>query len=150
MKFTPFGINLFTFLKLPAAWWCGVRVVRISPKICEIKVSLRWINQNPFNSMYWAVQGMAAELATGVLIMEAAKAFESEVSMLVIKNKANFNKKAKGKLIFTCNPEDKIEKTFNSLLNSKEPQTLSLQARGIDEKGDLVSTFDFEWSLLLK
>jgi hypothetical protein len=29
----------------------------------------RWINQNPFNSMYFAVQAMAAELATGALVM---------------------------------------------------------------------------------
>jgi hypothetical protein len=32
-------------------------------------VKHRWINQNPFNSMYFAVQAMAAELATGALVM---------------------------------------------------------------------------------
>ena len=34
-------------------------------------VKHRWINQNPFNSMYFAVQAMAAELSTGALVMIA-------------------------------------------------------------------------------
>ena len=70
--------------------------------------------------------------------------------MLVINNKANFTKKAKGKLLFSCRPGDRIEKTFAALIETKEPQTLWLQAKGTDEQGDVVSTFDFEWTLLLK
>ena len=150
MKFSPFGINLYTFLKLPSAWWCGVRLVRITPEVCESSVRLKWFNQNPFKSMFWAVQGMAAELATGVLIMQAAKASQSKISMLVINNKSNFAKKAKGKLLFSCQPGDSIEKTLVALTETKEPQTLWLQAKGTDEQGDVVSTFDFEWTLLLK
>lgn len=150
MKFTPAGINIFTFFNLPSAWWCGVRIVKLTPVICEAKVRLKWINQNPFKSMFWAIQGMAAELSTGVLIMQAAKVSQSKVSMLVINNKANFTKKAKGKLIFSCTAGDKIDKTFNKLHQTKEPQTIWLQARGVDEQGDVVSTFDFEWTILLK
>jgi hypothetical protein len=37
------------------------------------KVKHRWINQNPFNSMYFAVQAMGAELATGALVMYQIK-----------------------------------------------------------------------------
>lgn len=150
MKFSPFGINLYTFLKLPSAWWCGVRLVTITPMVCEVKVRLKWFNQNPFKSMFWAVQGMAAELATGILIMQGAKSSQCKISMLVINNKANFTKKAKGKLLFSCRPGDRIEKTFVALIETKEPQTLWLQAKGTDEQGDVVSTFDFEWTLLLK
>ena len=150
MKISPSGINLYNFLKLPSAWWCGVRIVTLTTEVCEAKVRLKWFNQNPFKSMFWAVQGMAAELATGVLIMQAAKASQSKISMLVINNKANFTKKAKGKLLFSCQPGDRIEKTFAALIETKEPQTLWLQAKGTDEQGDVVSTVDFEWTLLLK
>ena len=150
MKISPSGINLYTFLKLPSAWWCGVRIVTLTPEVCEAKVRLKWFNQNPFKSMFWAVQGMAAELATGILIMQGAKSSQSKISMLVINNKANFTKKAKGKLLFSCQPGDRIEKTFAALIETKESQTLWLQAKGTDEQGDIVSTFDFEWTLLLK
>jgi len=36
-------------------------------------VKHRWLNQNPFNSMYFAVQAMAAELTTGALVMYQIK-----------------------------------------------------------------------------
>ena len=50
------------FFKLPSAWWSGVRLHEITVEKCVVSVRHRWINQNPFKSMFWAVQGMAAEM----------------------------------------------------------------------------------------
>lgn len=150
MSLTPKGINTFIFFNLPSAWWTGVRVVKITSSYCEVKVRLKWINKNPFKSMFWAIQGMAAELSTGVLLMKEAKDLGIKISMLVINNKANFTKKATGKLVYSCRPSNLIRSTFQNLLKTKNPQTLWLQSEGTDEKGDTVSTFDFEWTLLLK
>ena len=150
MELTPFGINLYTFFNLPSAWWCGVRVKKIKRKCCSTKVNLNWINKNPFKSMFWAIQGMAAELSTGVLIMQASKSFKCDISMLVINNKATFRKKARGQIVFSCNNGEAVEKTFTKLFKTNKSQTLWLQATGVDEEGDIVSTFDFEWTLLLK
>ena len=150
MEFTPLGINLYTFFNLPSAWWCGVRVKEISSKYCSTKVNFNWINKNPFKSIFWAIQGMAAELSTGVLIMQASKSFKCDISMLVINNKATFTKKAKGQIVFSCDNGEAVDKTFTKLLKTNESQTLWLQAKGIDKEGDMVSTFDFEWTLLLK
>ena len=150
MEFTPFGINLYTFFNLPSAWWCGVRVKEISSKYCSTKVNLNWINKNPFKSIFWAIQGMAAELSTGALIMQASKSFKCDISMLVINNKATFTKKAKGQIVFSCDDGEAVDKTFTKLLKTNKSQTLWLQAKGIDKEGDIVSTFDFEWTLLLK
>ena len=150
MELTPFGINLYTFFNLPSAWWCGVRVKKITRKCCSTKVNLNWINKNPFKSMFWAIQGMAAELSTGVLIMQASKSFKCDISMLVINNKATFRKKARGQIVFSCNNGEAVEKTFTKLFKTNKSQTLWLQAIAVDEEGDIVSTFDFEWTLLLK
>ena len=150
MELTPFGINLYTFFNLPSAWWCGVRVKKITRKYCSTKVNLNWINKNPFKSMFWAIQGMAAELSTGVLIMQASKSFKCDISMLVINNKATFRKKARGQIVFSCNNGEAVEKTFTKLFKTNKSQTLWLQAIGVDEEGDIVSTFDFEWTLLRK
>ena len=150
MNFTPFRLNFFTFFKLPSAWWCGVRVTKIEERYCETKVVHRWINQNPFNSMFWAVQGMAAELASGVLVMKAIKEHNRKVSMLVLNNRANFSKKARGKLAFTCDADTVIDEAFKKLIDSKEPQTFWLTSKGIDQEERVVSTFEFEWTVLLK
>ena len=69
MKFTPFKLNAFMFFKLPSAFWCGVRAKSISAEVCQTSVKHRWFNQNPFNSMYFTVQAMAAEFTTGALVM---------------------------------------------------------------------------------
>ena len=89
MKFTPSKLNTFTFFKLPSVWWCGIRVTKIENSFCEVKVVHRWINQNPFKSMFWAVQGMAAELTTGVLIMEAIQNSKRKVCLLYTSDAAD-------------------------------------------------------------
>ena len=145
-----FKYTLFTLLKLPAAWICGVRLIHIDDQAATASVKHRWINQNPYSSMFWAVQGMAAELTTGVLIMEAIQNSKRKVSMLVLNNRANFSKKARGKVLFECDEKQKLLKAMNQLVKTQHPQTIWLTSKGIDQNGDIVSTFEFEWTLLLK
>ena len=83
MEFTPFKLNTYTFFKLPAAFWSGVRVKSISAETCMVSVKLGWFNQNPFKSIYFAVQAMAAEFTTGALVMFHIKASKQNISMLV-------------------------------------------------------------------
>ena len=71
MKYTPSKINRWMLLNLPAAWLSGVRLTLINENKCEVKVRFKWINQNPYRSMFWAVQGMAAELTTGMLLTKS-------------------------------------------------------------------------------
>ena len=150
MKFSKFQISLFTLLRLPSVWLCGIRVTLLEQSFCEAKVKHRWINQNPFNSMFWAVQGMAAELTTGMLLMQEIQTSNRKVSMLVLNNKANFSKKAQGRITFSCNSADLITNAIKKLLETDKSQTLWLTSKGIDENNDLVSTFEFEWTLLIK
>ena len=70
MKVTPCKLNVFLMFKLPAAFFTGVRAKFIDDSKCTVTVKHRWINQNPFRSMFWAVQGIAAELTTGALVMQ--------------------------------------------------------------------------------
>jgi len=39
---------------------------------------------------------------------------------------------------------------MNTLIKTQEPLTILLTSKGIDQNGDIVSTFEFEWTLLLK
>ena len=52
--------------------------------------------------MFWAVQGMAAEFPTGILLTDQIRKSGRNISMLVLNNKANFSKKATGRINFTC------------------------------------------------
>lgn len=148
MKITAATINRFTLFKLPAAYFTGVRVRTISDDSCRVSVRLRWANQNPFRSMFWAVQGMAAELSTGVLLMRTLSQKNTKASMLVIETKATFSKKAVGKIVFDCLQGAEIANVLENL--SQEPQQIWLHSKGIDETGDEVCLFSFLWSVKRK
>jgi hypothetical protein len=109
-----------------------------------------WINQNPFNSMYFAVQAMAAELSTGVLVMKHIQISGKSISMLVANNKSNFSKKATGRITFTCKDGMIAESAIQEAIKTGEGQTFWMKSIGMNEKGDQVSEMDFEWSVRTK
>lgn len=145
-----FKFTLFTLFKLPAAWLMGVRLTHLDEQSAIASVRHRWINQNPFQSMFWAVQGMAAEFPTGILITSEIRRQKRDISMLVLNNKANFSKKAKGRIHFTCTQGKEVKDAIASLIATRKPQTIWLDAIGKDTQGDVVSSFSFEWTLLLR
>lgn len=150
MEISPHKLNTFLFFKLPSAFWSGVRVKHIDDKQCVATVKHRWINQNPFNSMYFAVQAMAAELTTGALVMYQIKKSGKNISMLVANNKSSFTKKATGRITFTCKDGAIIEEAIHQTIATGEGQTFWMKSIGTDEKGNPVSEMDFEWSIKLK
>ncbi len=147
---TPRKLNTFTMLKLPSAWLCGVRVRHIDAQSCTVSVRHRWINQNPFNSMFWAVQGMAAELSTGVLVMAAIRKSGKRISMLVAHNQASFTKKARGRITFSCTDGNLIGDALQKTLETGEGQSFQMKSVGKDQQGDVVSVFTFEWTVRVK
>ena len=150
MTLTPRKLNIFTIFKLPSAYLCGVRTKSIDSTKCVVTVKHRWINQNPFNSMFWAVQGMAAEFSTGALVIAKIKDSGKKVSMLVTSNSATFTKKATGRITFTCNDGNLIDDALKKTIETGEGQTLQMTSIGINEEGIEVSAFVFEWSVKMK
>jgi len=149
-KFTIKNLNLFLALKLPSAYFSGIRVVAISEQKAVARVKHRWINQDPFKSLYWATQGMAAELVTGLLLMKKVKESNCNISTLVVEQQGNFSKKATGKITFSCDEGALVDKALMTAISSGEGQIVVLKAAGIDEENELVSNFEFTWSIKLK
>ena len=150
MAFTTSKLNTFLLFRLPSAFISGVRVKEISSDTCIVTVKHRWINQNPFKSMYFAVQAMAAELTTGALVMFQIKESGKNISMLVANNKGNFTKKATGRITFTCKDGHLIKEAIEKTITTKEGQTFWMKSIGLNEKGEQVSEMDFEWSIRIK
>tara|TARA_B100000809_G_scaffold237763_1_gene257845 strand:- start:10469 stop:10927 length:459 start_codon:yes stop_codon:yes gene_type:complete len=150
MKFTPFKLNSFVLFKIPSAYFSGVRVTSVSATKVSVSVKHRWINQNPFKSMYWATQGMASELATGVLMMQKIASSSEKISMLVVGQKGEFYKKATGRLSFDCFDDGRIDQGIQKSIVSKEGQTILLTSKGVDETGQVVSSFEYQWSVKVK
>lgn len=150
MEFTVRNLNLYLFKNLPSAYFCGVRVYALGTDYCTVRVKHRWFNQNPFNSMYFAVQNMAAELTTGALVMRGIKESNKKISMLVLNQKSQFTKKARGMITFKCTDGDLIKEKINEVVNSKDGISFWVRSEGYDEKGDRVGVYEFEWTLKAK
>ena len=150
MALTTRKLNSFLFLKLPSAFICGVRVKEINDEVCKATVTHRWINQNPFNSMYFAVQAMAAELTTGALVMNEIQRSKAKISMLVANNKSSFSKKATGKITFICNDGSIVKEGILKAIESGEGQTFWLKSIGYNQENIQVSEMHFEWTVKVK
>ncbi|UAM99679.1 DUF4442 domain-containing protein [Polaribacter litorisediminis] len=150
MKFTPAKVNLYNFFKLPLAFFGGVRVRSITENEVVVSIKHRWMNQNPFKSMFWAAQGMAAELPTGLLVMKAIDESKRKVSMLVTHQEADFFKKATGKITFSCSGGLAIKEAIQASIKTGEGEVIVLTSEGKNEDGVVVSKFIFQWSLKVK
>ncbi|EDP94973.1 DUF4442 domain-containing protein [Kordia algicida OT-1] len=149
-KLTPSKINKFVLFKLPSAYFSGVRVKEITDEAATVTVKHRWINQNPFKSLYWATQGMASELATGVLVIQEIETSGEKISMLVRSQKGTFTKKATGRIRFVCKDGLKVKAAIQKAIETGEGQSLFLFAEGFNEAGEPVSNFEYEWGIKLR
>jgi len=149
-KFTVKKLNKFLLFKLPSAYFSGIRVTSINDKEAMASVKHQWINQNPFKSLYWATQGMASELVTGILVMKQIDKSGKKISMLVTKQNGSFTKKATGKITFICSDGDIIKQAIDKTIATREGQNIVMTAEGFNEEYESVSKFEYEWSIKVK
>lgn len=147
---SPKKLNLFLIFKLPAAYITGVRARYIDDVKCIVTVKHRWINQNPFKSLFWAVQGMAAELTTGALIINKIKPSGKNIAMLLVKNDASYSKKATGKITFECSEGHLIDEVINKAIHTGLGEQVTLNVVGKNSENVEVSRFNFTWSMKVR
>ena len=57
--------RLFLLVKLPSAFFMGIKIRSVTPTQAKVTVPYKWSSQNPFKSTYFAAQAAAAEMSTG-------------------------------------------------------------------------------------
>jgi hypothetical protein len=138
--------NLFLLRSLPMGFLAGLRVKEFTPEHCAINVPYRWLNQNPFNSTYFAVLAMAAEMSSGMVAMMHTYHSKPSIAMLVTNIEGEFIKKATGITTFTCENGKDILRTIEDAINSGEGRTLRCIATGTSDSGELLARFVITWS----
>ncbi|MDC3166391.1 thioesterase [Candidatus Marinimicrobia bacterium] len=140
-------IKFFSITKLPLAIITGIKIQEINYSVCKTNVSYGYLTKNPFNSTYFAVQSMAAELSTGTLSLIAVKGINSVVSFILNGLRDKFLKKSKGRIEFVCKEEHKLHnivKKAREKTGSQQEETIFTIGYGSD--GEIVSKFEFTWS----
>lgn len=146
----PFKYKLFMLTKLPMGFLSGLKIVELNDQNASVAVRFKWLNQNPFRSIYFAVLSMAAELSTGILAFGNIYNRKPSVSMLVSKVEGEFLKKATGKIMFTCNDGLIINNAIEETIKTGEGIVVVCTSTGINEQGEVVASFKFTWSFKAK
>lgn len=145
-----FKFNLFMLANLPMGFIARLRIDNISEQSATVSIPYYYATKNPFRSMYFAAQSMAAEMSTAALAMGAVYKSKPAVSMLVIDLKATFTKKAATRIKFVCNDGEKIMQAVENAKLTGEGQTVEAKTQGFDDFGDLVSEFFITWTFKVK
>lgn len=145
-----FKYHFFLFTNLPMALLAGLKVEQLSTTSAAVSVKFKWLNKNPFRSIYFAVLSMAAELSTGIQAFGNIYKKNPTVSMLVAKMEGEFYKKALGKIVFTCNDGEAISQAIEQTLQTGEGITVVCTSNGKNENGELVAIFKFTWTFKRK
>ena len=146
---SPIRFLLWTFRKFPASRFSGLRMDKLDAESCVVSIPGGWRSQNPFSSMYWAVQGMGAELATGAAPFAMSRAIPEKLRMFVIGTEATFTKRAKGRISFTCKDVIAAREAIELSASSREPVECDMKSIGTDSSGDVVSEWIFKWNFLV-
>jgi hypothetical protein len=142
----PFLFWLYTFGNVPAGWMAGMRLKTLTREKAVSTIPFKWLNKNPFQSIYFAVQSMAAELSTASIALLAIADRKPSVATIIVDLKAEFPKRATAKTTFTCEEGDKIFAAVDLAVSSGEPQTVTAKTVGTMADGTIVSVFYFTWS----
>ena len=124
----------------------GTRLIHLDEEKSVTEVPFRWCNKNPFSSMYFAVQSMAAELSTAAPIFMTLKGFDVDAALIIVDLKVEFVKKAQSKITFSCLDYDKIYNVVAQLKKAGDTATVVAKTVGRDVAGDDVAIFYFTWS----
>jgi len=143
-------LRAYMLVKLPAALFCGLRVDRLDQSICHTSVPYGWRTTNPFQSMYFAVQAMAAEMSTGALGLSVVNASSRPLSMLIVGMDAQFTKKAASRVTFVCEAGQEMAAAVAKTLETGESVKVTALSIGTDEQGSEVARFHFTWSFKRK
>jgi acyl-coenzyme A thioesterase PaaI-like protein len=145
-----FKFRSLMFFQIPLIWFSGIKVNQFDRNSCSVKLPFTRRTQNPFRSVYFAAQCMAAELSTGLILMAETIETGKKCSMLVTDMRATFIKKADATIYFTSAPNNTITNAIQHAIAKNEPVKFILLSEGKMDDGTVVASFEFEWSLKFK
>lgn len=143
---SPARLRLYLWSKLPLAAFAGLRLERLDDARCDVSLPGGWRTQNPFRSMYFAAQAMAAEMSTGAPALTLASASTASISTLVRTLRAEFVKKAVGRCTFTFENVASMAQAIGQAAASAEPVTFVAQSTGRMQDQTVVAVFEITWT----
>lgn len=139
--------KLGLFASVPMAFMAGCRVQELDEKRCVTTIPYKWMNNNPFKTTYWAVLGMAAEMAPGALLLMYTYQSKPSISTYVTACEAKFVKRALTKVTFVCEEGEQFKDAVMQAVETGKAQSLVTTVKGYDTEGQVVNEWLFTWGI---
>lgn len=143
----PILFKLMNLKLIPLAAFAGMRVDSVDEDSCVVSIPGGWRTRNPFGSTYWAAQGMAAEMASGLLPFMYTQASPKKVNMILASCEAKFTRQCRGRATFSCESGPATRHAIEATIQTGERQLCEHKVIGRDPNGEVISEWDFVWSL---
>ena len=143
---SPWKVAAFTATMMPLGAMAGLRIDHVDRDGCVTSLPGGWRTQNPFKSMFWAAQGMAAEMATGVPALVGVREAPVPVRMILAGCEGQFVRMCKTRARFVFERADLVWEALETTLATGESVECPLPVVGYDAHGEEVSRWRFTWS----
>ena len=143
---SPLLFSSFLGYKLPLGFIAGLRLEDLNEHECKVSLPYGWRTQNPFRSIYFAAQAMAAEMSTAALANLAIASSQENIAMLVTDLQAIFQHKANARTTFTCTQGLEAFEAIQKAIDTGEGVKLPMKTIGRMPDGTQVSEFTVTWS----
>jgi hypothetical protein len=141
---SPFLFRLMLLKMLPLGFIAGLELQRADEQACYVGLRYSYLTKNPFRSMYFAAQAMAAEMSTGLPALLHLRATKSNTSMLVTDFEASYFKKAVGKIQFRFEEVAALKQAIDTA-GTEGTQFVAI-SRGYNAQNDCVAEMRVRWS----
>lgn len=100
----------FAKKKVPMIGYCGPDLLRLSDKVCEIKIALSDKTKNHVDSMYFGALAVGADITCGFLAMSMCDKQSDYVELVFKDFKIDFKRRVLADAHFICEDGGVIEK----------------------------------------
>ncbi len=142
----PWNFRLYLWARLPLAACAGLSLRRLDEAACTVALPGGWRTQNPFRSMYFAAQAMAAEMSTGAPAMMLAEGASASVSMLVREVRGVFTRRIQDGADFTFEDLPGMRAAVERAVATGESESFVARSTGRAKDGAPASEFEITWS----
>jgi acyl-coenzyme A thioesterase PaaI-like protein len=114
------GLWYFAWRKIPMIFFARPRVLELNQKRCEIVIPFRSRVKNHVRSMYFGALAVGADMAGGLMAMEAIARSGKKVNLLFKDMQGDFLRRVEGDAHFICEEGALIQEMMKATLESGE------------------------------
>ncbi len=115
-----FLLWFFAWRKIPVIYFIGPRVLELNAQRCEIVIPFRRRVKNHVRSMYFGALAVGADMAGGLIAMEAIARSGKKVNLLFKDIQGEFLRRVEGDAIFICEDGPLIQEMLAETLNHSQ------------------------------